>query len=177
MTSTFFTRRRVAVGLAGLTTAAAVAVLAGPAHATVESVTVSGADHKINQTYTLRAEVGGASFGLLVYWSDNGEAIAPPKVPWPVGESSIDWTPKTAGQHVLTASQGGSTKSVVVTVTSGATTPPTTTTPPPTTTTPPPTTTTPPPTTTTPPPTTTTPPASTPPVTTTPPKPNTGSFG
>ncbi|WP_054815947.1 hypothetical protein [Nocardia arizonensis] len=178
-TTPWFTGRRIAAGVAGLTTVTAVAILAAPAHATVDSITVSGTEHTVNNTYTLRAELSGASFGLLVYWNDNGEAITGPKVPWPVGESSVDWTPKTSGQHVITASQGSSTKSLIVNVASTSTPPPTTTTPPPTTTTPPPTTTTPPPTTTTttPPPTTTTTTTTEPPVTTTPPKPNTGSFG
>ncbi|PSK27669.1 hypothetical protein C6575_30730, partial [Nocardia seriolae] len=59
----------------------------------------------------------GAGIGLLVYWSDNGKSLTPAgKVPWPVGYSSIDWTPTTAGQHLLTASQGGNTKTIAVTV-------------------------------------------------------------
>ncbi|MEV0297982.1 hypothetical protein [Nocardia sp. NPDC050710] len=109
--------RRIAAGLAGLTTVTAIAVLAAPAHATVDSVTVSGSNHTVNGTYTLKAHLSGASFGLLVYWSDNGQDISGPKVPWPVGESSISWTPATKGQHLITASQGGSTKTIVVTVT------------------------------------------------------------
>ncbi|MEV0033144.1 hypothetical protein [Nocardia sp. NPDC050793] len=110
--------RRIGTGLAGFAAAAAVAVFAAPqAHATVDSITVSGADHTIDTTYTLRAKLSGAGIGLLVYWSDNGDQITGPKVPWPVGESSVSWTPKTPGQHLITASQGGSTKTIVVQVT------------------------------------------------------------
>ncbi|MEV0249211.1 hypothetical protein AB0H76_21610 [Nocardia sp. NPDC050712] len=109
--------RRFGAGLTGLAVASAVVVLAAPqAHAAVESIAVSGSGHAINTTYTLKATVGGAGFGLLVYWTDNGEDLSGPKVPWPVGESSIDWTPKTKGRHIITCAQGGSTKSLVVDV-------------------------------------------------------------
>ncbi|RBO90723.1 hypothetical protein [Nocardia puris] len=110
--------RRVGVGVAGFATAAAVAVFAAPpAHATVDSITISGSDHVIDTTYTLRAQLSGAGIGLLVYWTANGESIANPQVPWPVGESSVPWTPREAGQHLITAAQGGSTKTIVVNVT------------------------------------------------------------
>ncbi|MEV6767827.1 hypothetical protein AB0N05_04265 [Nocardia sp. NPDC051030] len=178
-------RRHLGLGIAGLAAATGVvAVLAAPsAQATVDQIAVSGSDYKVGSTYTLSADLSGASIGLLVYWNDNGTSLSPAgKVPWPPGHASLDWTPKTAGQHVLTASQGSSTKSVVVNVSDG-TTPPTTTVPPtiepPTTTAPPttaPPTTTEPPVTTTPP--TTVPATTNPPVTTTPPittKPSGGS--
>ncbi|MFD6350623.1 hypothetical protein [Nocardia tengchongensis] len=166
------TARRLGAGLAGLAivTGGALAMQtheAPEAHATVDSITISGSNWTVGQTYTLSADLSGASFGLLVYWEDNGSPITSPasKVPWPPYHSSTDWTPSSAGQHVITLSQGSSTKSLVVNVGSGTTTPPTTTTtvPPTTTTTVPPTTTTTDPTTTTAPPTTTT----TPPTTTT----------
>ncbi|MFE3800381.1 hypothetical protein [Nocardia tengchongensis] len=161
------TARRLGAGLAGLAivTGGALAMQtheAPEAHATVDSITISGSNWTVGQTYTLSADLSGASFGLLVYWEDNGSPITSPasKVPWPPYHSSTDWTPSSAGQHVITLSQGSSTKSLVVNVGSGTTTPPTTTTtvPPTTTTTVPPTTTTtvPPSTTTTVPPTTTT---------------------
>ncbi|MFI2559329.1 hypothetical protein [Nocardia farcinica] len=108
---------RIGSTVAGLTAATAIVVFAAPhANATVASVTVSGATHQLGQTYTLKAKLSGASIGLLVYWTDNGQDISGPKVPWPVGESSIEWTPTTPGQHLITASQGGSTKTVVVNV-------------------------------------------------------------
>lgn len=156
-------RRRLGIGIAGLVVAAGTATIVAtpstPARAAVDGVTISGADFTVGGTYTLHADLSGASVGLLVYWSDNGDGFSGPKVPWPPGEASIDWTPKAAGQHILTAAQGGSTKSIVVTVNTGGT-PPTTTTPP---TTVPPTTTVP--RTTTAPPTTTVPPTQ-PPTTT-----------
>ncbi|MFC9998452.1 hypothetical protein [Nocardia sp. NPDC127526] len=110
---------RIGGGIAGLATAAAVAVFAAPqAHATVDAVSVSGsAPYKINTEYTLTADLSGAGIGLLVYWSDNGENLTPAgKVPWPVGKSSITWKPSTEGQHLITASQGGSTKTIAITV-------------------------------------------------------------
>ncbi|MFD6350624.1 hypothetical protein [Nocardia tengchongensis] len=177
--------RHLGAGLAVLAIATGAASVlathqAPEAHATVDSITISGSNWTVGQTYTLSADLSGASFGLLVYWEDNGNAITSPasKVPWPPYHSSTDWTPTTPGQHNITLKQGSSTKSLVVNVGSGVTTttaPPTTTTtvPPTTTTTVPPTTTTtvPPTTTTTVPPTTTTEPPTTtttvPPTTTT----------
>ncbi|WP_433668797.1 hypothetical protein ACQP06_32855 [Nocardia sp. CA-136227] len=168
--------RHLGAGLAALAIATgAVAVLATheapEAHATVDSITISGSNWTVGQTYTLSADLSGASFGLLVYWEDNGNPITSPasKVPWPPYHSSTDWTPTTAGQHNITLKQGSSTKSLIVNVSTVATT---TTAPPTTTTTVPPTTTTtvPPTTTTTVPPTTTTDPTTTttvPPTTTT----------
>ncbi|MFJ9369075.1 hypothetical protein ACIRRA_32270 [Nocardia sp. NPDC101769] len=112
--------RRIGAGVAGLATTAAVAVLAAPqAAATVDSVAISGsAPYTINTGYTLTANLSGAGIGLLVYWSDNGTSLTPAgKVPWPIGYSSIDWKPTTAGQHMITASQGGNTKTIIVNVT------------------------------------------------------------
>ncbi|MFE2995906.1 hypothetical protein ACFXG4_12935 [Nocardia sp. NPDC059246] len=113
--------RRIAAGVAGLATTAAVAVLAAPqAAATVDSVAISGtAPYTINTSYTLTANLSGAGIGLLVYWSDNGASLTNGVgiVPWPVGYSHVDWKPTTAGQHMITASQGGNTKTVIVNVT------------------------------------------------------------
>ncbi|WP_433563475.1 hypothetical protein ACQP1O_40105 [Nocardia sp. CA-151230] len=173
--------RHLGIGLAGLAIATgAVTVLATheapAAHASVDSVSISGSNWTVGTSYTLSANLSGASVGLLVYWSDNGSSLTPVgKVPWPPGHASLDWTPKTPGQHVITCSQGSTTQTLIVNVGDGTTTttvPPTTTTtvPPTTTTTVPPTTTTVPPTTTTEPPTTTTVPPTTttePPTTTT----------
>ncbi|MFJ9369071.1 hypothetical protein ACIRRA_32250 [Nocardia sp. NPDC101769] len=173
--------RHLGIGLAGLAIATgAVTVLATheapAAHATVDSVSISGSNWTVGTSYTLSANLSGASIGLLVYWSDNGNSLTPVgKVPWPPGHASLDWTPSTPGQHVITCSQGSTTQTLIVNVGDGTTTttvPPTTTTtvPPTTTTTVPPTTTTEPPTTTTVPPTTTTVPPTTttePPTTTT----------
>ncbi|MGW4531554.1 hypothetical protein ACWEOI_11445 [Nocardia sp. NPDC004340] len=184
------TVRRLGAGLAGLAviTGGALAIQtheAPAAHATVDSITISGSNWTVGQTYTLSADLSGASFGLLVYWEDNGNPITSPasKVPWPPYHSSTDWTPNSPGQHVITLSQGSSTKSLVVNVSTVATTttapPTTTTTVPPTTTTtvPPTTTTTVPPTTTTTDPTTTTPPTTTAPPSTTTPAPSGGGTG
>ncbi|MFF0632431.1 hypothetical protein ACFYTS_07995 [Nocardia sp. NPDC004151] len=161
------TVRRLGAGLAGLAVIAggslAVATHEAPeAHATVDSITISGSNWTVGQTYTLSANLSGWEFGLLCYWEDNGNPITDPpsKVPWPVNHSSTDWTPTTPGKHTITLKQGSSTNTLIVNVSSPTTTPPTTTTtvPPTTTTTVPPTTTTtvPPTTTTTVPPTTTT---------------------
>ncbi|MEU1428910.1 hypothetical protein ABZ412_17715 [Nocardia sp. NPDC005746] len=165
------TVRRLGAGLAGLAVIAggslAVATHEAPeAHATVDSITISGSNWTVGQTYTLSANLSGWEFGLLCYWEDNGNPITDPpsKVPWPVNHSSTDWTPTTPGKHTITLKQGSSTNTLIVNVSSPTTTPPTTTT---TTTVPPTTTTTVPPTTTT---TTTVPPTTTttvPPTTTT----------
>ncbi|WP_067815803.1 hypothetical protein [Nocardia inohanensis] len=126
---------RIGIGIAGLAVAAGTALVVGnspEAAATVDTISISSTELVAGQTYSLHAALSGASVGLLVYWNDNGENLTPAgKVPWPPGEANFDWTPKTTGQHVITASQGGSTKSVVVFVTdgSGTTTPPTTTPP------------------------------------------------
>lgn len=156
------TGRRVSAALAGLTVAGATAVVVATsptAAATVDNITISGEEIVVGQTYSLHADLSGASFGLLVTWRDNGQAMTTPeaKVPWPVYNSSIDWTPQTPGQHTISLTQGSSTKTLIVNVGtgSGTTTPPTTTPP---TTTPP----------------VTTPPVTTPPTTT---KPSSGSGG
>ncbi|MFD7848203.1 hypothetical protein ACFV4K_35455 [Nocardia sp. NPDC059764] len=184
--------RHLGAGLAVLaiaTGAASVLAMhqAPAAHATVDSISISGSNWTVGQTYTLSANLSGWEFGLLCYWEDNGNPITDPaaKVPWPAYHSSTDWTPTTAGKHTITLKQGSSTNTLIVNVSTVATTttapptttttvpPTTTTTAPPTTTTdptttvPPTTTTTVPPTTTTVPPTTTTDPTTTVPPTTT----------
>ncbi|WP_067543221.1 hypothetical protein [Nocardia crassostreae] len=126
--------RRIGAGLAGLTLAAATAVVvtvSPAANANVDAITVSSPVLNVGGTYTLHASLSGASAGLLVYWSDNGESLTPAgKVPWPIGQVSVDWTPRTSGQHIITATQGSNTETLIVTVTDGSTTPPVTTTPP-----------------------------------------------
>lgn len=108
---------RAGVGITGFAALAAVAVLTAPsALATVETVSVDGSEHRVGSEYTISATLGGASVGLLVYFSDNGEFIGSPKVPWPPGHSSITWKPESAGQHIITVEQGGTHKSVVVQV-------------------------------------------------------------
>ncbi|BAD60036.1 Ig-like domain repeat protein [Nocardia farcinica] len=108
---------RTARTAAALFAAAAATVLVAPsAHASVQSLAVEGSTHVVGGTYTLTAQVGGASGGLLVYFSDNGEFIGAPTVPWPPGSATIDWQPSTPGRHILTAEQGGSTQSIVVAV-------------------------------------------------------------
>lgn len=117
MTSTSSIRRGAGVGLTAFAAATAVAVLTAPsAHAAVQSVSVDGSNHKVGSTYTITADVGGASGGLLVYFSDNGEFIGGPKVPWPPGSATIEWKPSTPGEHIITVEQGGSTKSIMVEV-------------------------------------------------------------
>ncbi|MEU0544076.1 hypothetical protein [Nocardia sp. NPDC005978] len=111
------TARRAGAGITGFAALAATAVLAAPqAVAAVDSVTVDGSDHRVGTEYTISATHSGAAAGLLVYFSDNGEFIGGPKVPWPVGQSSIAWTPATTGKHIITVEQGGYTRSVVVEV-------------------------------------------------------------
>ncbi|MET8774384.1 hypothetical protein AB0H49_22990 [Nocardia sp. NPDC050713] len=117
MTSTSSIRRGAGVGLTAFAAATAVAVLTAPsAYAAVQSVSVDGSNHKVGSTYTITADVGGASGGLLVYFSDNGEFIGGPKVPWPPGTATIEWKPSTPGEHIITVEQGGSTKSIMVEV-------------------------------------------------------------
>ncbi|MGW4121481.1 hypothetical protein [Nocardia sp. NPDC004711] len=129
--------RVIGAGLAGVTVAAAAAVavaMSPTASATVDVITISSATPTVGGDYTLHASLSGASVGLLVYWSDNGASLTSVgKVPWPPGEASLDWSPSTPGQHIITASQGNSTQTLVVNVGTGSggtttTTPPTTTT-------------------------------------------------
>ncbi|MEU6585199.1 hypothetical protein [Nocardia sp. NPDC046763] len=130
--------RVIGAGLAGVTVAAAAAVavaMSPTASATVDVITISSATPTVGGDYTLHASLSGASVGLLIYWSDNGASLTPVgKVPWPPGEASLDWSPSTPGQHIITASQGSSTQTLVVNVGTGSggtttTTPPTTTPP------------------------------------------------
>ncbi|MFD7848201.1 hypothetical protein ACFV4K_35445 [Nocardia sp. NPDC059764] len=130
--------RSITAGMAGLTVASAAAVavaLAPGANATVDVITVSDSAPTVGGTYTLSADLSGASIGLLVNWNDNGASLTDGVgiIPWPVGHSSVTWKPTTPGQHIITASQGSSTQTLIVNVAGGTTTPPTTT--PPTTTT------------------------------------------
>ncbi|MBL1075722.1 hypothetical protein JK358_15105 [Nocardia sp. 2] len=136
------TGRRIGAGIAGLAVAAATAAVVATsptAGAEVDAITITGAtEYKVGSSYTLSASLSGASIGLLVYWSDNGESLTPAgKVPMPVGQASLAWIPRSAGQHILTVAQGGSTKSIVVTVTDDANPPTTAPTTPPATTAPP----------------------------------------
>ncbi|WP_067700861.1 hypothetical protein [Nocardia jejuensis] len=110
--------RRFGAGVAGLAAAASIAVLAAPqASATVDSVSISSTTVLIGQEYTLTAKLSGAGIGLLVYWTDNDQRLTDVgKVPMPIGESTLKWTPSTAGQHIIVASQGGNTKSLIVKV-------------------------------------------------------------
>ena len=111
------TARRAGVGITGFTALAAATVLASPsALAAVDTVSLDASSPVKGKEYTISATLSGASVGLLVYFSDNGQFIGSPKVPWPPGHSSIAWTPSTSGQHILTVEQGGSTKSIVVQV-------------------------------------------------------------
>ncbi|MEV0249212.1 hypothetical protein AB0H76_21615 [Nocardia sp. NPDC050712] len=114
---TRITPRRAGTGLTAFAAAAAVTALAAPsAYAAPTAVSVSDSKLVVGEKYTISADLGGASAGLLVYFSDNGEFIGAPKVPWPPGHSSIEWQPGSAGQHVLTVEQGGHTRSIVVEV-------------------------------------------------------------
>ncbi|AYF73531.1 hypothetical protein D7D52_06285 [Nocardia yunnanensis] len=141
------TGRVIGAGLAAATVAggAAIALAVSPAaNATVDTISSSSTTPVVGGTYTLSADLSGASVGLLVAWADNGANLTDPAqiVPWPAGHTSVTWKPTTAGQHVITLNQGDSTKSLVLTVTdNGAggttTTAPTTTAPPAATTTPP----------------------------------------
>ncbi|WP_067716669.1 hypothetical protein [Nocardia yamanashiensis] len=109
--------RRTGIGATGIAALAAAAVLAAPAAlASVDTVTVEGSGYTVGKEYTISVTVSGAPAGLLVYYSDNGDFIGKPKVPWPPGKSSTAWTPSTAGKHTITVEQGGFTRSVVVDV-------------------------------------------------------------
>ncbi|MEC3919607.1 hypothetical protein [Nocardia sp. CDC160] len=136
--------RVIGAGLAALTVtgAAAMAVTMSPAaNATVDTITVSDNSPVVGGSYTLYADLSGASIGLLVNWNDNGQSLTKGVgiVPWPVGHSSVTWQPTTPGQHIITASQGSSTQTLILNVSDGSGTPTTTTAPPTTTTTVPPT--------------------------------------
>ena len=111
-------------GLAAAAFAAvtAVAVATAPgANAAVDAVAIEGSGtHVVGTTYTVQARLTGASAGLLVYFSDNGEFIGAPQVPWPPGQAQIAWKPTTPGQHIITVEQGGSVRSTVVNVTAAS---------------------------------------------------------
>ncbi|MVU83618.1 hypothetical protein GPX89_41065 [Nocardia sp. ET3-3] len=129
--------RAIGAGLAGATAAAVVAVMSPAATADVDVITISNNSPTVGTSYGLHASLSGPLFGQTVYWSDNGTSLTPNgKMPWPMGESNLDWVPATAGRHVITASQGSSTQYLVVDVNDGSGAGTTTTTPvPPTTTT------------------------------------------
>ncbi|WP_067700864.1 hypothetical protein [Nocardia jejuensis] len=111
------TARRAGAGLTGFAALATAAVLtASSASASIDSISVDGSNHTVGTEYTVSVTVSGAPAGLLVYFSDNGNAIAGPKVPLPPGHASIAWTPSDKGQHVITASQGSYTASTIVQV-------------------------------------------------------------
>ncbi|MGW4354707.1 hypothetical protein ACWELJ_21760 [Nocardia sp. NPDC004582] len=127
--------RALGAGLAGLTVTSAAAItvaLAPAASATVDVITISDSAPTAGGTYTLSADLSGASFGLVVNWNDNGASLTDGVgiMPWPPYHSSVTWKPTTPGQHIITASQGSSTQTLIVNVAGGTTTPPTTTTAP-----------------------------------------------
>ncbi|MGN2635656.1 hypothetical protein ACTD5D_05560 [Nocardia takedensis] len=113
---------RGGLAAAALAAVATVAVATAPsASAAVDAVAVEGSgNHVVGTTYTIQARLTGASAGLLVYFSDNGEFIGAPQVPWPPGQAQIVWKPSTPGQHILTVEQGGSVRSTVVNVTAAS---------------------------------------------------------
>lgn len=121
-----------AVGVAG--TAAAIAVAVSPtAGATVEAISPSDPVPAVGGTYTLGADLTGVSSALPVTWNDNGVSITNGVgiLPFPAGHTSITWTPTTPGQHIITATQGTSTQTLIITVIPGTgtgATPPTITT-------------------------------------------------
>ncbi|WP_405134492.1 hypothetical protein [Nocardia sp. NBC_01388] len=111
------TTRTAGAGITGFAALAVVAALTAPtACAAVDTVSVSGSNYQVGTQYTISADLSGASVGLLVYFSDNGNFIGSPKIPSPPGHSSISWTPSDKGQHILTVSQGNSTQSTIVNV-------------------------------------------------------------
>ncbi|MFR9753404.1 hypothetical protein ACL02S_20550 [Nocardia sp. 004] len=110
---------RAGTGLTSFAAIAATVVLAAPsAQASVSSVSVSGVLHTVGTTYTITAKIGGVSGLLPVAFSDNGNKLeTSPVLPNPLtGTAKIEWTPSSAGQHVITATQGFSTKSVAIDV-------------------------------------------------------------
>lgn len=108
--------RRAGAGITGFAALAAAAVLSAPsALAAVDSVTVDGSDYRVGTEYTISATLSGAAAGLLVYYSDNGEFVGGPRIPW-AGKSDTVWTPSSTGKHIITVEQGGYTRSTVVTV-------------------------------------------------------------
>ncbi|MVU83617.1 hypothetical protein GPX89_41060 [Nocardia sp. ET3-3] len=109
--------RRIGSGITGFAALVAAAGLAAPsASATVDSVGIDPGNLVVDKAYTVSATLGGASIGQLVYFSDNGVQIGPPKIQSPPGHASISWRPMTTGQHVLTVSQGSENRSIVVQV-------------------------------------------------------------
>ncbi|WP_433563478.1 Ig-like domain-containing protein [Nocardia sp. CA-151230] len=109
--------RRAGVGITGFAALAAAAVVAAPVSlAAVDTVSIDQTNPVVDKAYTISATLSGASIGLLVYFSDNGNEIGPPKIPSPPGHASISWRPTTSGQHVITASQGPNSQSIVVQV-------------------------------------------------------------
>ena len=109
--------RRAGVGITGFAALAAAIVLAAPASvAAVDTVSIDPGNLVVDQAYTVSATLSGASIGLLVTFSDNVKQIGPPKIPSPPGHVSISWRPITSGRHILTASQGPNSQSIVVQV-------------------------------------------------------------
>ncbi|MEV6767829.1 hypothetical protein AB0N05_04275 [Nocardia sp. NPDC051030] len=115
------TARRAGAGLTGFAALAAAAVLTAPsAMASIDTLTVEGSNYTVDKEYTISVTVSGAAAGLLVYFSDNGDFIGSPKVPWPPGHSSIAWTPAKTGKHTITVSQGSYNASTIVDVQAAA---------------------------------------------------------
>ncbi|BAW03828.1 hypothetical protein NS14008_33495 [Nocardia seriolae] len=105
------------MGLTGFAALAATAVIAAPdALAAVDTVSIDQKNVVVDKAYTISATLSGASIGLLVYFSDNGNEIGPPRIPSPPGHASISWRPSTTGRHIITASQGPNSQSIVVDV-------------------------------------------------------------
>lgn len=93
--------RRFGIGVIGSAAAAATLLGAIPAQANPISLTVSGSEQYVNNTYTLTIT---CDFRSTVAVIDNGEVLG--NTPVPPNENLVavaQWTPKTAGKHTLVA--------------------------------------------------------------------------
>ncbi|MGW4247437.1 hypothetical protein [Nocardia sp. NPDC004722] len=112
--------RVIGAGLAAVAVAgtAAITMTTAPANATVDALSSSSTTPVVGGTYTLSADLSGTDSSLPVVWADNGVNLNTPAetAPFPAGHSSVTWKPTTAGPHVITLTQGSSTKPLILTV-------------------------------------------------------------
>ncbi|UGT42889.1 hypothetical protein LTV02_05675 [Nocardia yamanashiensis] len=128
--------RRIAWGAGVVAGLAAVGLTAPPASADVINIAVSkkNGEPTVGGTFQLLSQTEGTGTGFdtgssflkaPVVFTDNGACIGKAR-PAMInnGLAHVEWTPTTAGQHTLTATHGGNSKSITVTVAPGTATQP-----------------------------------------------------
>ncbi|MGV9409998.1 hypothetical protein ACWDOP_08795 [Nocardia sp. NPDC003693] len=114
--------RSKALGLLGVTAAATLTALAGPAAAGINGVTVvgltPGQQCGVSAGCTIQVETDG--FGKLseVEVSVNGVFVGKALPNWN-GVASIEWHPTTTGMHTISARHSGSLSSITYSVGNG----------------------------------------------------------